>query len=537
LRGEDLSVEVFGEGARLHGRSIETRPAPFNAKALLLLLLGLVSAASGIEVPGSGGRLEMGGYLDGLAVVETEDGPRQRPQGLLSLTLDGRATDNLRGHLQLRGRIGGPFEGGHQGVYNYVHTYQNYSPALEVREAYLNLQLERADVRLGLQTVAWGVLDGVPPTDVINPRDLHDPFVSDYEERKTGVPAVLGTWFLPDVPRANLTALRASLVYLPIAVPPRLALRQERWFPPSVVPGTHIVIPRSLLEQSLELPPGVTIADDVSVPVSVGTQSHRPPKGLDAGGIGLRIGGTLGEQSWNLYHYTGPETSPDVDLLSRVRLVDFTVDGSVATLRLRARSTLRQAHDVIHMTGGDWSRAFGAATVRAEMAWFVNRPYLRLARDLFSPEALRQLPLRRIGNQLLNGSGHANVPLGDLFVDRDSIEWGAGVDYIVNGFVPLLQVNQIIGLSPAPRLIVDDPETRFTASVRKPFFDERFEAELRSVYTIQRGGWYVFPRLAYRPRDDLRLRVGYLAIGGTRNSVFGQFGQNDELVLEARYTF
>ena len=57
------------------------------------------------------------------------------------------------------------------------------------------------------------------------------------------------------------------------------------------------------------------------------------------------------------------------------------------------------------------------------------------------------------------------------------------------------------------------------------------------MYTIQRGGWYVFPRLSYRPRDDIRLRLGYLAIGGTRNSVFGQFGNNDELVLEARWTF
>ena len=493
--------------------------------------------ASGIEVPGSGGRLEVGGYLDGLAVVETEDAPRQRPQGLLSLTVDGRATSTVRGHLQLRGRIGGPFEGGHQGVYNFVHTYQNYSPTLEVREAYLNVLLERADLRLGVQTMAWGVLDGVPPTDVLNPRDLHDPIVSDFEERKIGIPAVLGTWFLPDVPRINLTALRATVVYLPIAVPPRLALAEERWFPPSVVPGTSVFLPRSLLEQSLELPPGVTIAGGVNVPVAVATQSHRPPTGLDAGGIGLRIGGTLGEQSWNFYHYTGPETSPDVELISRVRLVDFTLDGSEATLRLRARSTLRQEHDSIHMTGADWSRAFGVATVRAEAAWFVDRPYLRPARDLFSPAALRQLPLRRIGHQLLEGPGHARVPLGDLFFDRDAIEWGAGVDYVTHGFVPLLQVNQIIGLEPAPRLLVDDPETRFTASVRKPFFNERFEAELRSVYTLQRGGWYFFPRLAYHPRDDLRLRVGYLAIGGTRNSVFGQFGENDELVLEARYTF
>lgn len=502
-----------------------------------MLLLGLVPTASGIEVPGSDGRLEIGGYLDGLAVVETEDGPRQRPQGLLSLTLNGRATNSIRGHVQLHGRVGGPFEGGHPGFYNFVHTYQNYSPAFEVREAYVNVLLARADVRLGVQTVAWGALDGVPPTDVVNPRDLHDPIVSDFEERKTGVPAVLGTWFLPDVPRAHLTALRATLVYVPIAVPPRLALRQERWFPPSIVPGTRVLLTRGLLQRSLELPAGVTIADDVTVPVAVGTQSHRPPSGLDAGGLGLRIGGTLGEQSWNLYHYTGPETSPDIALVTRVRLVDFSVDGSVARLRLRARSTLRQDHDVIHMTGADWSRAFGAATVRAEAAWFVGRPYLRLARDLFSQAALRELPLRRIGRQLLGGPGRARVPLGDLFVDRDAIEWGVGVDYLVHGFVPLLQVNQVVGLEPAPRLLVDDPETRFTASVRKPFLDERFEAELRSVYTLQRGGWYVFPRVAYRPRDDLRLRVGYLAVGGTRASVFGQFGENDELVLEARYTF
>jgi hypothetical protein len=53
----------------------------------------------------------------------------------------------------------------------------------------------------------------------VSPRDLHDPIVSDFEERKFGLPAALGTWFLPDVPKWDLTALRAQLIYLPFAVP------------------------------------------------------------------------------------------------------------------------------------------------------------------------------------------------------------------------------------------------------------------------------------------------------------------------------
>ena len=52
-----------------------------------------------------------------------------------------------------------------------------------MREAYVNVVLEHADLRAGIQTVAWGVLDGVPPTDIVSPRDLHDPIVSDFEER------------------------------------------------------------------------------------------------------------------------------------------------------------------------------------------------------------------------------------------------------------------------------------------------------------------------------------------------------------------
>jgi hypothetical protein len=73
--------------------------------------------------------------------------------------------------------------------------------------------------------------------------------------------------------------------------------------------------------------------------------------------------------------------------------------------------------------------------------------------------------------------------------------------------------------------------------VRKPLFDERVELEVRTIYSIEAGGWFALPRVSYAPRDNVRLRVGYLAVGRHIESLIGQFRQNDEVLFEARYSF
>src|SRR5437016_5319101 len=110
--GDDLAIEVLLQHALVHARSIESRFLRFNAIAALSALL-VAGAAGAVEVPGTGGRVVAGGYLDGLAVAETEGGPRQRPGALLDLHLDGRATPWLRVHLDLRSHIGGRLDGRH----------------------------------------------------------------------------------------------------------------------------------------------------------------------------------------------------------------------------------------------------------------------------------------------------------------------------------------------------------------------------------------------------------------------------------------
>jgi hypothetical protein len=86
-------------------------------------------------------------------------------------------------------------------------------------------------------------------------------------------------------------------------------------------------------------------------------------------------------------------------------------------------------------------------------------------------------------------------------------------------------------------LLIGQPETRVTALVRKPVWQERVELEVRTVYSIESGGWFALPRVTYVPRDDLRFQVGYLAVGGLVESMIGQFGRNDEVVFDVRWSF
>lgn len=483
-------------------------------------------------MPGTGGSVKASGWIDGLAVAPTEDSREQVPQAWLALRLHATPSRAITAHVELRSRFGGPFVGGHPGFNDWVHTFQNYSPAFEANEAWVDAHTSRADLRAGIQKFAWGKLDGVPPTDILNPRDFHDPFVQDVEERKIGIPALAASYYPRDVDRLALHGLRATLVYVPIAVPSRLPLLAERWFPPSTTATHPIVIPAAVFGKVLGIP---NFPAPLHIPVSFRTMNSRPPLRFDSGGIAVRLSGTLLESDWDVYHYTGPWTGPDLDIRPEV-FVDAFDPTDLTRTRVHALAKLRQAHDMIHMDGGDFSTAVGAATVRGEIAWFDGQPYLRSNADLTSPAEFRRLPIQRLTRTLLM-KRHVRVDLGDIFVSRDAIEWGLGADYLVHGFLPLLQVNQIVLVEPAPTLLNANPETRLTGSVRRRFFDERIEAEVRGIYAVERSDWFIFPRISWFPRDDLRLRLGYLAIGGPPRSIFGQFKRNDEFVMEARYSF
>ncbi len=472
----------------------------------------------------------MRGRLYGLAIVDTGGGPRQRPEAVGTLELRAAPAGAVEGLLELRGRVGGPFEGGPgAGVYNLNQAFQNSSPSLEVRQAFLEWRGRHAEVRAGIQTFAWGKLDGVPPTDVVNPRDWHDPLVVDefFEEQKIGVPALLGTWYLPDASRLDLRGVRLAAAWLPWAVPSRLPLLLERWFPRSVDVPSRLCLPVDLPGARRGCPEGQS-----RVAIDFRTANAGAPQTLGEGAFAVRLAGTWGAADLELSHYTGVDTGPDAS----IQAVLFDV-GPENAPDLRAAAQLVQATHRTHMTGAAGAVPIGPITVRAEAAWFIDRGFLRPAQDLVRPFFLEG---GRIGQRVLDralAGERVPVPLGDLFPRLDAVEWGLGADTLWRGLQPLLQVSQIVILGDAPTLLISNPETRLSGTLRRRFWGERLEGEVRALWEIERGALSLFPRLSWQARENLWLRVGYLVLTGPRNSVLGQFRANDQLVVQARMTF
>ena len=127
------------------------------------------------------------------------------------------------------------------GIYSYRSVFQSVSPSVTFEEAFVNLALDAWEVRAGIQKFAWGRLDRIQAVDVLNVERFSDPFLLDEDERKIGVPAVQGSYYLP---RSQWTPeeARLTLVWIPQYFPYWFPLPGERWYPPAGTPPSSFPV-------------------------------------------------------------------------------------------------------------------------------------------------------------------------------------------------------------------------------------------------------------------------------------------------------
>jgi hypothetical protein len=511
--------------------------------AALAAALAWPAAAGALEYTTPMGKWTIGGYGELYSVFRTNHNTQsQRPAGITGLSLTGDVHPKVRLFLSGQFMAGGwPENATGFDLYNISDTFQNISPSTEVEEGYVDVFLGAVDLRIGKQKFAWGKLDTFQPTDVLNTRWYNDPFLTDEQDAKIGVPALQAAWYLPALGERLPQDVSATLVWIPIPISTRFPVQEERWFPPAIeVARTIDVSPTDVLPEN-----PIVVANDVE------ERNAQPKQALDEGAVGLKLTGLWGPVDWDLYYYNGIETDPVLAFAPTLvypaarRAIRQGEPPPVpppgAPLRLAADSALIPRFERIQLFGADGSYELAGFTMRGEVAYGLDRLLPRSVQELVADENVQRAiggPARqaRLAERLFAGR-RVPLPLGDLFATSDTVEWGVGVDYVLGAWMPLVQVNQTIVLDDVPTLLIEDVDTQFLFALRRAFLDERLGTELAVIQSVSRGYTVGIARAAYDVTDHLRVRVGYLLLAGSRNSLYGQFHSNDEAFLRIRYSF
>ena len=508
-----------------------------TALPVLTLALLAVATKSGGAQDSPLGRWTPGGYTEAYVVAKTEsDSPNQRPSGIIDLNLSGEFGHSLRLYADVLSTFGGtPVDPSGGGVIDPRFAFQNLSPVVEFQEAYADVYLGHLDLRLGMQKFAWGRLDTFNPTDVLNPRRYTDPFVLRESDLKVGLPAVRASYFLESSSYVDTPSVTA--IWVPFPVSFHFPLADQRWFPPAASVPPDVVIPPGFLAPGL---PGTTVQSTLE------TINDPAAWQLKNGSGALRLAGVSGGADWSLVYYDGPETAPAFDFDTSVvspSAQEKIAHGQTPTIQdltqLDATAQLEPRFGRIHLVGGDAAYSFAGFTARAEVGMGFDRLVPRSTTELLSLDnignAVRpQLP--QILSALLAGQSVA-VDLGPLFERRNVFEWGAGIDYAIDGWVPVLQINQSVVLDNDVTLLVPNVDTRLLAALRRSFFDDRLATEVVGVQGFERSYTTLQLRATYSFTDFFTVRAGYLFIAGTSNSVIGEYGANDEFFFQGRYSF
>lgn len=488
--------------------------ARFVAVGLLVfgLLSGEARSAQLPEMPRIGGRLE------GYGIIRFDrSSPGQYPFARLDVSAEQRVTRRLSWRLALVGRVGGPPDHASAGVFGLDRTFQNFSPSLEYGDAYLDYSGDDFDLRVGMQKFFWGRLDSIQPNDLLSPRESEDPFWTDAVDAKIAVPAIQGSYYPPitDGIEGWLSEPRITLVWEPIAVPWRFPVLGERWYPPAGIADPLLQVPA---QPGLPCPCDITVTQQTS-------NSPAPARRFDNGNVGLQLSGRSAAVDWSLVFFDGYDPAPAFVVPIRLELQPDPEIGSVGT----AFTQIRPAYERFQAIGGDFSFAADAFTVRGEANWRFRRPYpmdlTDVADRVIADPAKVQALLR--GETIVEPS----------FAKRDSLAWGLGVDTLIAGFLPILEVYQLVLLNNDQPLLVQDVDTRLIANVSRRFLRDQLEAEVSGIWGIESGYELVRGLVTYDLTDDVEIRAGLLGIWGREQSLIGQYKRNSEFYGGVRYRF
>ncbi len=448
----------------------------------VLCLLFLVSPSFADEALSASGRLDLR-EVEALA----RDSVREDPG------LEGRIKlDAIGSEWRLHSWLEGGWDGSvkrpaqdHSLFKNYDEVYQSNTPYLEFKELYVTHSAGDLDLRAGIQRFAWGRLDEYPPNDLLNPWDYTQFLRKTLEDRKIGVPSLAAT-----LTKQEWTY---EAVWVPVFVPYRLPLPDERWAGSSIT---------SIIAQTV---PNATVTPQEPI---------LPERRIENGNVGLRMK-RVGDIEWALNLFHGYDPKP----VFRTTALSIIPQGGTILID---PGYVPDFHK-IDMIGMDAAAVRGDLSIRAEAAYTFHR-YLNIRRELWGYPAVPSPGV---------------LPLNPVIEEKhDTLDYGIGADYrLFEDGLLTFQAQQTLTFGDVGLLYERKVETILWANLKAGFMNQKIETNLNMAYNPEHGdrmskanAWYVFS-------DSWKAGVSYVAFTGPPLSLFGRYSRNDQVEGELVYSW
>jgi len=175
--------------------------------------------------------------------------------------------------------------------------------------------------------------------------------------------------------------------------------------------------------------------------------------------------------------------------------LEMTATGPVVLIEPRYERT--------HIIGGTFSNAFGDWVIRGESGYFTDSFFL--TDDASDPDGVVESP-------------ELSYVLG--------LDWSGMEDTFLSA-----QLFQSWVTDSPDGLVRDELDTSLTFLARRDYFNDTLQAEVLWLVNTNDGDGLIRPKLAYEWQDNVKTWVGADIFYGDRDGLFGQFRDNDRIVI------
>jgi len=360
---------------------------------------------------------------------------------------------------------------------------------IDLHEAYLKHTAGNFSFSLGKQIIRWGKTDQISPVDTLNPENVTEFILPDYEERKIPV-WMAGTSF-----RKNDFFIEG--VFIPFFEPSKF-----NYF------GTDWALFSHLKKEINDSPLSTALKNYFN---SLSVNEVEPDHDSGSFEYALRVGGTVKQLDFGVtYHYSYED-------------LPYFQSFPIKNLSLENPNSLES---LISNSG-----SLGLTDENIETRFKRTNIYGFEFETIIANFGLRGEAAFKDKESFLTGSFTS--------VRNPTLFWVAGIDYTsLNEWYFNLQFgHQHISNYDSSILFFKRDNYSILGEIKRDVFSDWLNVSLQYTVMLSDSSYYLSPRILYSYIRSLEIIFGINLFEGSENSIFGRYNKNDQLFLDLKYYF